>query len=117
MNERRHAKLLRIEERAKVLVKRLMKASGLSPNLGPKVCTVTCRNGGEFRVVSDESGKVFKRKLSHVQRDTSTATSKAATTLTRIADDSSNGTSRLTTASTSEQAKIQKRSAEDKLFT
>lgn len=82
-DERRRAKPSDITVDDQVVVKKVVRNSKLSPTFGPEVFTVTKRTGAELVVKCNESGKEYRRNVSHVKRvseaDTGTTESDSET--------------------------------------
>lgn len=67
-DKRRRAKRSSIEKGDRVLVKRMTKTNKLSSNFEPEIYMVAGRKGGEVTIVSEESGKEYRRNVSHLQK-------------------------------------------------
>lgn len=67
-DKRRGAKSSRIEEGDNVLIKRSVKPNKLTSNFDPEVFKVVKRSGGDTIVESEESGRKYRRHISHRQQ-------------------------------------------------
>lgn len=67
-DDRRNAKESSIGKGDEVLVKRMIKTNKLSSNFEPETYKVMERKGGEVIVAAEESGKQYRRHVSHLQK-------------------------------------------------
>lgn len=88
---RRNAKEISIKKGDEVLVKRMVKANKLSFNFEAEIYKVIERNGGDVTVASN-SGKEYRRHISHLQKISSEV---PATSTTPIGDPNNHDTSNI----------------------
>lgn len=67
-DQRRRAKESNIVEGDEVLVKRMIRTNKLASNFEPEPYEVLSKKGGEVVVMSQETGKSYRRNVSHLQK-------------------------------------------------
>lgn len=72
-DKRRGAKPSQIEEGDQVLIKRPVKPNKLASNFDPEVFKVVKRSGGDTIVEAEDSGRMYRRHVSHLQQVTKAA--------------------------------------------